>query len=134
MSPFSNTADHATDAIAHARAALLDLPSQMMKLVDGARETERRGADALLDRMGLQRRQSALTPVIWFVAGAVVAGAAAFILAPTSGKQLRRRVAAFLDAELDEIKAVERQVEEKVRGEVSAVTKMPNGASHEAPR
>jgi hypothetical protein len=138
MTTISNTADHAADAISHARAALLDLPGQMMKLVESARETERRGVDTLLDRMGLQRRQSALAPVAWFAAGAVVAGAAAFILAPTSGKQLRRRIAAFLDAELDAVtsegKAIEHQVEDKVKGEVTAMKKMPNGASHETSR
>jgi hypothetical protein len=138
MNTFSNTADHASDAISHARAAFLELPTQMMKLVDGARETERRGVDALLGRMGLQRRQSVFVPAMWFAAGAVVVGAAAFILAPTTGKQLRRRIAAFLDAEVDALaaqgEALERKIEETVKREVATTEKAPNGANHDTSR
>jgi hypothetical protein len=141
MTTFSNTADHATDAISHARAALLDLPGQMMKLVDSARDSERRGVDSLLDRMGLQRRQSAFAPVIWIAAGAVVAGAAAILLAPTSGKELRRRIASFLDSELDtataQAKKLERRVEDTLKREAPGIVddvNAPNGIAHETSR
>jgi hypothetical protein len=138
MNTFSNTADHATDAISHARTALLDLPGQMMKLVDNARESERRGVDSLLDRMGLQRRQSVLTPVLWVAAGAVIAGAAAVLLAPTSGREIRRRIASFFDAEVDMIKTqgkdLERRVEETLKEGAPVAIKAPNGISHDTSR
>jgi hypothetical protein len=46
----------------------------------------------VLDHLGLQRRESALRPILWFVAGAATAGAIAFLLAPTQGKRIRERI------------------------------------------
>jgi gas vesicle protein len=93
---------------------------------------------AVLDRLGLQRRQSALTPALWFAAGAVVAGAAVMLLAPTSGKKLRQRIASILDGEGQELAskatAVEQTLEETLKSEASALKRPPNGTTHEVSR
>jgi hypothetical protein len=126
MSTIANTADQASDyakeAASHARAALMDLPAQALKLVNGARDAEARGIEALLSRMGLQRRQSPLVPGIWFVVGAAVAGTAVLLLTPSTGKVLRQRIAKLFDREVA-------SAEEHIQ-EVS--NRMPNGIRHEA--
>jgi hypothetical protein len=68
--------DHVEEAASHARATLLELSAQVGRIINSARKAEGRGIDALLDRLGLQRRQGALGPVVWFAAGAVAAGMA----------------------------------------------------------
>ena len=139
MTTISNTADHVAehmkDATSHARGTLLDLAGQAMKLVNGAREAESRGMDTLLDRMGLQRRRSGLVPVLWFAAGAIAAGGIVLLLAPTSGKSLRKRIAGFLDDGKETLatqaEKVEHRVEEAVQDGAPAVTRPPNGMNHD---
>jgi hypothetical protein len=94
MATISATADQATS---HARATLLDLSTQIVKLINSARAAENRGVDALLHRLGLQRRSSALMPFLWVAAGAFVAGTAVFLVSPASGKRLRERIVSILD-------------------------------------
>jgi ElaB/YqjD/DUF883 family membrane-anchored ribosome-binding protein len=140
MTTISNTADHAAeqmkDAASHARGTLLDLAAQAMKLVHGAREAESRGVDTLLDRMGLQRRRSGIVPVLWFAAGAIVAGGVVLLLAPESGKSLRKRIAGFLDDGNETIATkadgVEHRVEETVRHDVPVVPRPTNGTNKHA--
>jgi hypothetical protein len=134
MSTFSNTADIATeqlkDTATHARAAFIDLSTQAMKLFNGLRDAEGRGMDAVLERLGLQRKQSAVNPALWFVAGAVVAGAAVFVLAPTSGKKLRQRIASFLDDEAGHVVSAATSMGQRV-GIVTdepSLKRPPNGA------
>jgi len=132
MTTISDTTGHATEhvkeAASHARATLLDLSTQVMKLVNGAREAEGRGVDAVLDRLGLQRRSSALGPALWFAAGVVVAGTAVLLMTPTSGKKLRQRIASFLGGEAEAVVTEARAAEQRVD---ETVKKMPNGAGHE---
>jgi hypothetical protein len=135
MSTLSSTAEHATEQL---KDTFVDLSTQAMKLFNNVREAEDRGMAAVLDRLGLQRRQSALTPGLWFAAGAVVAGAAVLLLAPTSGRKLRQRIASILDGEGQELTskatAVEQTLEATLKAEASALKTPPNGASHEASR
>jgi len=132
MTTFSTTAEHATEQL---KDTFVDLSTQAMKLFNNVREAEDRGMVAILDRLGLQRRQSALAPVVWVAAGAVLAGAAVLLLAPTSGKKLRQRIASILDAEVHEVvakaTALEQRLEETVKSEVAALKNTPNGA-HDA--
>lgn len=114
MDPIKETATRA-------KGSLLDFGTQVLKFVNTLRVMEMRGADTLLDRVGLQRRESALRPVLWFAAGAVVAGSVVLMLAPVSGKQLRRRIAKMLDDGLDEAKHVSKDVEAKVEGGIASV-------------
>jgi hypothetical protein len=137
MTTISNTADHATEhlkgAASHGRATLLELSAQVKKVINGAREAEDRGVDALLDRLGLQRRQTALNPVLWFAAGAAAAGTVWFLISSTSGKKLLRRISRFVGGEAEpssvHAKAVEQQVEQPVK--IGAPT-VKNGAEQEA--
>ncbi len=56
------------------------------------RATRERIIDALLRRLDLQPRRSALAPLMWFAAGAITGGAAIFFLAPTAGLKVRDRI------------------------------------------
>jgi len=154
MATISNTADQASDfvkdAASHTKSTFFDLSTQVMKMINNAREAEGRGVDMMLDRLGLQRRQSALGPVLWFTAGAVVAGTAVLLFAPTSGQSLRQRLAKFIDSEVKSVatqaKAAEQRVEDGIKSTVSTLRtdasdlktdasgvakRPPNGAKHE---
>ncbi|MGH7296229.1 MAG: hypothetical protein ACRELB_14910 [Polyangiaceae bacterium] len=85
------------------RANLIDLGTQVLRLVNDVRDTQTRALDGVLGRIGLQRRQSILRPVLWIAAGAVAAGAVVLVVAPSSGKELRLRVAGWLAHERDVI-------------------------------
>lgn len=73
-------------------SSLVDSGAQARRLITSLRAVEARGVDSLLDHVGLRRRGNALGPVVWFVAGAITAGAIVFLLAPESGKRLRGRI------------------------------------------
>jgi len=140
MESVSNTADRATERVrevaSHTRTTFLDLSTQVLKLINGAREAQGRGVDAVLDGLGLQRRRSALAPVLWFAAGAVVGGTALLMVSPVSGKKLRERIASFIDERTAAIatksRAVERSVKEAVKHEVSPDQRAGNGANRQA--
>jgi hypothetical protein len=131
MTTISNTTDHAAEqvkeAASHARTTFLDLSTQVMKLINGAREAEGRGVEAVLDRLGLQRRTSALGPVLWFAVGAAVAGTSVVLMTPTSGKKLRRRIARFLGGEVEAVTTEAKETKEHTE---DGMKKMPNGANH----
>jgi hypothetical protein len=63
-----------------------------MKFLDTVRSQEERAFDSALAHIGLQRRQSSLRPMLFFVTGAIVAGTVALVLAPVSGKKLRAKI------------------------------------------
>ena len=94
MSSVIRTAERAAD---RTRSSLADLGTQALKLVDSLRTMETRRMNSLLDRMGLQRRQSALRPALWFAAGAASAGAIVLLFAPESGKKLRDHFVQLLE-------------------------------------
>ena len=108
MLSISKTADQAMDQVkdtaASAKGGLLDFGTQALKFINTLRVMEMRGADTVLDRIGLQRRESALRPVLWFAAGGVAVGAIALVLAPTSGKEIRNKIARLFDAGVDKAK------------------------------
>jgi len=140
MTTISSTADQAADRVkdgaSHVRGTLLELSTQVIKLINSAREAEGRGMDTVLHRLGLERRRSALGPVLWFTAGAVAAGTVVLLTAPTSGKGIRRAIASFFDHEVDEVGsqagAAGRRVEEVVNREVETAKTAPaNGAKRE---
>ena len=95
MKSIFKTRDYATermrDAASSARVSLLDLGTQVLRLVNNVRESERRGVRGmrgLLGRVGLHRRSSPLKPVLWIAAGAAIGGAGIFF-APAIGRGLR---------------------------------------------
>lgn len=90
MGSVIHTAEHAVD---QTRSSLVDLGAQALKLVNSLKAAEGRSVDSMLHRIGLQRRDEAPTPLLWFAAGAIAAGAVVFMLAPESGKKLRGRIA-----------------------------------------
>lgn len=92
----SQAVDQAKNTASDTRASLIDLGVQALKLFNHARAQESRVVDSALDHIGLQRRQSALRPALWFAAGAVVAGGAALVFAPSSGEKLRTRLIELL--------------------------------------
>lgn len=96
MSSVADTAEHAAHRVmgtaAHTRASLIDLGAQALRFINDIRAAEVRGVDSVLGRLGLQRRESTLRPIVWFVAGAALAGAVVFVVAPTQGKKIRERV------------------------------------------
>jgi gas vesicle protein len=108
MRSISKTADEAMDQVkdtaASAKGSLLDFGTQALKFINTLRVMEMRGADTVLDRIGLQRRESALRPVFWFAAGGLAVGAVALVLAPATGKDLRARIARLFDAGVDKAK------------------------------
>jgi hypothetical protein len=132
MTTISSTAEHATEhvrhAASHAGTSLLDLSTQVFRFINGVREAQGRGVETVLDRLGLQRRQSALGPVLWFAAGAVAAGTAVLLLSPESGKKVRQRMASFLRQETDAQPS--RSVEAEPRVEVNETSAGHNGAKH----
>jgi hypothetical protein len=93
MATIANTTEHAAEhvkeAASHVRAKLFDFSTQLLKLINSAREAEGRGADTLLHRLGLQRQRGPRVGVLWFAAGAVTVGTAVFLMTP-AGKKLRR--------------------------------------------
>ena len=145
MTTILNTADHATEQVkeavthagAHARATWLDLSTQVLRLINSVREAQARSVDNVLGRIGLQRRHSALRPVLWFAAGAVAAGTAVVLTAPTSGKSLRQRIAKLLNQEVETLttqaKTIEQRVEQAIRSDGSPqARKASNGPEHNA--
>lgn len=75
-------------AASSARGSVIDLGTQVLRLVNNVRESDLWRTDGLLGRVGLSRRGSPLRPVLWFAAGAVVGGAG-LLLAPAIGRGLR---------------------------------------------
>jgi gas vesicle protein len=100
----SQAVDQVRSSANETRASLLDLGVQALKFVNHLRVNESRVVDSALDRIGLQRRESAMRPALWFAAGAVVAGGAALVLAPSSGEKLRKRLIELLSKAGDTVK------------------------------
>jgi hypothetical protein len=132
MTTISNTADHATEHVKHAAShvgsSLLDLSTQVIRFANGVREAQGRGVETMLGRLGLQRRQGALGPVLWFAAGAVAAATAVLLLSPTTGPQLRRRITAFIGRETEPNAGQPGVAEPRI--EEPEVSAQHNGAQH----
>ncbi len=108
MRSISSTANEAMnevkDTAGQAKGSFLEFGAQALKLLSTLRDVEIRSADSLLGRVGLQRRESALRPMMWFAAGGVAAGAVALVMAPVAGKELRARLADMLSTGLEKAK------------------------------
>jgi hypothetical protein len=96
MNPILDAAMHTTDnlkgAASRTRGSFLELGVQSLKLLNTVRAQEVRTLDIALGRIGLQRRENPLRPVALFFVGAAIAGGAALLLAPTSGRKARRKI------------------------------------------
>jgi len=106
MTTISTTAaEHATGHVRHAAAhvgtSILELSTQVFRFINGVREAQGHGVEKVLHRLGVQRRPSAMGPVLWFAAGAVAAGTVVLLLSPASGKKVRQRIASFLGQQTD---------------------------------
>jgi hypothetical protein len=97
MSSISKTADHVADharsATLMARASLMDLGSQALRLINNIRESN----DAFLAHVGRRRDPNRLSPALWFGAGAAVATGAFLLLAPR-GADLRSRIGSLMNS------------------------------------
>lgn len=89
------TADAAKHAVSHARANLIDLGTQFLRLINDLRDARHHAVDGILGQVGLQRRQSSLRPVLWLAAGAAATGAIVLVTVPSARAELRRRVAGW---------------------------------------
>jgi hypothetical protein len=125
--------DQVARTATHARANFVDLGIQVLRFVNNMREAEERGVESILSRLGLQRRQSTARPVLWFAAGAVVAGGAALLLAPMKGEQLIRKMTKTVSGAADEVESTVKhaagEVKDKVRDLAGTATAHvpPNG-------
>jgi hypothetical protein len=70
----------------------MSISTNLERLGQEVRARRERAMDALLRRMDLQPRQSALRPLLWFAAGALAVGGLVYILAPESGRKARERI------------------------------------------
>jgi len=106
MSSISKTADHvaeqAKSATLMAGASLVDFGAQALRLFNNIREREP------LAHWGRRRQHRGPSPVLWFAAGAAVAGGALFLLAPR-GADLRARIGSLLNGAKDRIARQDRQ-------------------------
>jgi hypothetical protein len=98
----SHAVDQVKETVSSARSSLVDLGVQAMKFLDTVRSQEERALDSALEHIGLQRRQSSLRPMLFFVTGAIVAGTVALVLAPVSGKKLRAKILDLLGGAKDD--------------------------------
>ena len=93
MSSISTTTEHMADraksAARMARGSLVELGTQMLRLMNDLRERESYGS--LLRGLGRRRAPSPLSSVLWFAAGAAAAGGAAVFFGP-QGRPLRERI------------------------------------------
>jgi hypothetical protein len=116
-------AEAARDTAMQARANLIDLGAQGLRLLNDLRETRARAVDGLLGHMGLQRRESGIRPVLWFALGAAAAGAVVLVVAPSSGKALRRRLSGWVREVGDDARRAGR---EYAKGAVDTITNATN--------
>jgi hypothetical protein len=139
----SHAVDQVKETVSSARSSLVDLGVQAMKFLDTVRSQEERALDSALEHIGLQRRQSSLRPMLFFVTGAIVAGSIALVLAPASGKKLRAKILDLLGATKNtdapktgpqELQSVGQRVDAMVGGsKVADASKPLNGTDRRSP-
>lgn len=83
----ANTAEHIADAT---KGGFGDLLSKLGKAYSVARSFH---LDDLVERAGYTRRSSTLGTVLTFTSGFALGAGTALLVAPTSGRKLRRRIA-----------------------------------------
>jgi hypothetical protein len=126
MAFMSQTTDRAAevarDTAMQARASLIDLGAQGLRFLNDLRDTRVRAVDGLLGHMGLQRRESSIRPVLWFALGAAAAGAVVLVVAPSSGKALRRRLSGWLREVGDDARRAGREYAKEAVDTVASAT------------
>ncbi len=137
ISSAKDSAEHAADTIQSdiggTVKVLVAFGTQVLRFYNQARAVEMPGVDNVLHSVGLQRRANPLVPVLLFAAGAAIAGGAALVLAPTSGRELRRKLGVMLTNanKSDLVKTVVKEVKEMEDTIESAVTsKKPGDNDH----
>lgn len=86
--PAHAAVDQIKGTVGSARSGILDFGTQALKLLNSIRAQEHRLVGSALEHIGLQRRESSLRPVMWFGAGAVVAGTAVLLVIPSSRERI----------------------------------------------
>ena len=122
MNPISKTAGDTIDRVGngarHARTSLLDFGTQVLRLVNSLGVLERNAVDSLIGRVGLQRRESGLGPVMWFATGGALVGGAILALSPRTRNELGSRLARMfedgVDASKETLQTAEHAVEVKL--------------------
>jgi hypothetical protein len=140
MNSISKTTDHATqtvkDAASHARENLVEFGTQLIKVLDRARDAEVFNLDSLLQRAGLQRRGGIVQPMAYFAAGALVGAGAGLLFAPTSGAKLRENIVALVSGEIDKLakifKPAVNAAEEIVEDAATVGKTVENGVQRDA--
>ncbi|HEY1697909.1 MAG TPA: hypothetical protein VGG39_37365 [Polyangiaceae bacterium] len=107
--------------IGYARSNMIDLGTQVLRLVNNVRDAQMRGVDSMFGRLGY-RRQSMARPLLWFAAGAVVAGGVALFLAPMTGDEMVQKASNLLGRAADDVQ----------HRAMNAVDKVREVAKHEA--
>ena len=129
----SHAKDHVRDTAQSARGTFVDLGIQALKALNTIRSEEHRLVGSALERAGLQRRQSALRPALWFVVGAVLVGSVVLFFVPMFGKVLRSKIRGRMgkaeDAGADLAKSVAADVVKSVEKRVAAVAGTVDGKS-----
>ncbi len=111
MSSFARTTHHLAD-----------------QFKDTTSSAQAHAVEYALERLGLQRRQSALRPAMFFAAGAVVAGGLAIYFAPTLGQKLRAQILDLLGAAKEGEKMLEKRID-SVLSDGKAVTSANTNAA-----
>lgn len=113
--------NEATDVAQLTRTTLIEYATHTVKFLAALRVLRLGAVDSLLGGVGLERRRRGVHPAVWFTAGAVVAGGTALALAPSSGEDLRRRIARWIDRGVDEVQKEVQQIEAGVREQIGEV-------------
>ncbi|HEY6462282.1 MAG TPA: YtxH domain-containing protein [Polyangiaceae bacterium] len=108
--------------IGYARSNMIDLGTQVLRLVNNVRDAQIRGVDSMFGRLGYQRRSIA-KPLLWFAAGAVVAGGVALFLAPMTGDELMQKATNLLGRAADDVQHKAMDAVDKVRGTTHELAK-----------
>ncbi len=114
---FDRVGEQVSHKAAHMRSGLVELGTQVLRLVNNMRESQALDVESLLGRIGLQRRRSAAIPIAWFIAGVVVAGGAALLLAPMKGEDLIDELAKFVRKTTSRVDTAVGAAGAEIRGE-----------------
>jgi hypothetical protein len=115
MSSISTTTEHMADraksAARMARGSLVELGTQVLRLMNDLRERESYGL--LLRGLGRRRAPSPLSSVLWFAAGAAAAGGAAVFFGP-QGRPLRERIGTAVSSAQNHVTSYLRDTEASI--------------------
>jgi hypothetical protein len=120
ISSIGRNIDHAGTQVvrtaSHARGSAIELGAQALRLFNNIREAEGRTFESVLSRIGLERRHSALRPILWFAAGAALAGGAALLFTPMKGVELVERIARSARRAVSGLESAAHRIDTSIRG------------------